>query len=134
MTKQRTRDERKTVLLVEDEPLLIDLYEERFAEEDFNVRTAETGEEALLACSRNPIDLILLDILLPGMNGFEVLRRLKANVDTRDIPVIVLTNLGSEQSDKDKQLAISLGAVDYLVKSYPTPDEMVEIIHRQLVS
>lgn len=132
MTKQPKRNERKTVLLVEDEPLLIDLYEERFSEEDFKVKTAETGEDALIACSRGPIDLILLDILLPGINGFEVLRRLKANVDTRDIPVIVLTNLGSEQSDKDKQLAISLGAVDYLVKSYHTPDEMVEIIHRQL--
>jgi CheY-like chemotaxis protein len=71
---------------------------------------------------------------LPGINGFEVLRRLKANMETRDIPVIVLTNLGSEQSDKDKQLALSLGAIDYLVKSYHTPDEMVEIIKRRLES
>lgn len=121
----------KKVLLVEDEPLLIDLYEERFKEEEFDLITAETGEEALKK-AQDDIDLILLDILLPGINGFEVLRRLKSNMETRDIPVIVLTNLGSEQSDKDKQLALSLGALDYLVKSYHTPDEMVEIIKKRL--
>lgn len=120
------------VLLVEDEPLLIDLYEERFAEESFDLSTAETGEDALKLARAGRVDLILLDILLPGINGFEVLRQLKADIETRDIPVIVLTNLGSEQSDKDKQLALSLGAVDYLVKSYHTPDEMVEIITKRL--
>jgi len=124
----------KTVLLVEDEPLLIDLYEERFKEEDFELKTAETGEDALKVAEQGGVDLILLDILLPGINGFEVLRRLKSNIETRDIPVIVLTNLGSEQSDKDKQLALSLGAIDYLVKSYHTPDEMVEIIQKRLES
>jgi two-component system, cell cycle response regulator len=122
----------KKVLLVEDEPLLIDLYEERFKEEDFDLITAQTGEEALKVAQKAEIDLVLLDILLPGINGFEVLRRLKGNIETRDIPVVVLTNLGSEQSDKDKQLALSLGATDYLVKSYHTPDEMVDIIKKKL--
>ncbi|MDO8649804.1 MAG: response regulator [Candidatus Berkelbacteria bacterium] len=121
----------KKVLLVEDEPLLIDLYQERFSEEDFNLEIARDGNEALKKADLGA-DLILLDILLPGINGFEVLRRLKRNLDTRDIPVIVLTNLGSEQSDSDKQLAFSLGAVDYLVKSYHTPDEMVEIVNKRL--
>lgn len=121
----------KKVLLVEDEPILLDLYEERFSEEDFELLTAETGEEALKLAQKE-VDLILLDILLPGIDGFEVLRRLKANIDTRDIPVIVLTNLGSERSDEDKQLALSLGAIDYLVKSYHNPDEMVSIIKRRL--
>ncbi len=121
----------KRVLLVEDEPLLIDLYQERFNEEDFDLEIARDGNEALKKADHG-VDLILLDILLPGINGFEVLRRLKRNLETRDIPVIVLTNLGSEQSDSDKQLAFSLGAVDYLVKSYHTPDEMVEIINKRL--
>lgn len=123
---------KKRVLLVEDEPLLIDLYRERFGEEEFNLDVAQDGNEALRSAGTLGADLILLDILLPGINGFEVLRRLKNNLDTRDIPVIVLTNLGSEQSDSDKQLAFSLGAVDYLVKSYHTPDEIVEIINRRL--
>jgi len=122
---------KKRVLLVEDEPLLIDLYQERFGEEDFDLAVAQDGDEALKKAAKGA-DLILLDILLPGINGFEVLRRLKRNLDTRDIPVIVLTNLGSEKSDSDKHLAFSLGAVDYLVKSYHTPDEMVEIINKRL--
>lgn len=121
----------KRVLLVEDEPLIIDLYKERFEEEDFALDVAQTGHEALKKANSST-DLILLDILLPGLNGFEVLRQLKRNLATRDIPVIVLTNLGSEQSDKDKRLALSLGAIDYLVKSYHTPDEMVEIINNRL--
>lgn len=139
--KSKRSDEAQTsvkevphVLLVEDEPLLIDLYEERFAEETFELTTAETGEEALELARAGRVDLILLDILLPGINGFEVLRQLKADMETRDIPVIVLTNLGSEQSDKDKELALSLGAIDYLVKSYHTPDEMVSIIKQRLES
>lgn len=121
----------KKILLVEDEPLLIDLYKEAFTEEVFDLQVATTGSEGLKAAKSNP-DLILLDILLPEMNGFEVLRAIKANTKTKNIPVIVLTNLGSEQTDKDKQLALSLGAIDYLVKSYHTPDELVTIVKKLL--
>lgn len=121
----------KKVLLIEDEPLLIDLYETSFDDQDFELEIAKDGEAGLKMAAGQP-DLILLDILLPGINGFEVLRRLKASPKTREIPVIVLTNLGSEKTDKDKQLALSLGAVDYLVKSYHTPDEMIEIITARL--
>jgi len=123
-------DKRK-ILLVEDEPLLIDLYKERFGEESFDCWVATDGKEALRLALKKP-NLILLDILLPGLNGFEILRKLKANLETRDIPVIVLTNLGSEQSDHDRKLAMTLGAIDYLVKSYHTPDELVEIIQKRL--
>lgn len=119
------------VLLVEDDPLLIDLYRERFKEESFELVLATDGREALRLADEKT-DLILLDILIPEINGFEVLRQLKKNPDTRDIPVIVLTNLGNEQSDKDKQLALSLGAVDYLVKTYHTPDDLVEIVKNRL--
>jgi DNA-binding response OmpR family regulator len=121
----------KKILLVEDEPLLIDLYKEAFSENVFDLHVATTGSEGLKAARSNP-DLILLDILLPEMNGFEVLRSIKANSKTKHIPVIVLTNLGSEQTDKDKQLALSLGAIDYLVKSYHTPDELVSIVKKLL--
>lgn len=119
----------KKILLVEDEPLLIDLYKEAFKGGEFELTVATSGTEGLRAAKKIP-DLILLDILLPEMNGFEVLRSLKANNKTKSIPVIVLTNLGSEETDKDKQLAISLGAVDYLVKSYHTPDELVAVVQK----
>ena len=121
----------KKVLLVEDEPLIIELYQEAFEQEDFELEVAVDGQEGLKKAENLP-DLILLDILLPGINGFEVLKELKKNGKTRDIPVIVLTNLGSEQSDSDKHLALSLGAVDYLVKSYHTPDELTEIVKKRL--
>lgn len=122
---------KKTVLLIEDEPLLLDLYQESFSDQGFELTIAKDGHDGLKQAGRQP-DLILLDILLPGLNGFELLRRLKASPKTRDIPVVVLTNLGSEKTDKDKQLALSLGAVDYLVKSYHTPDEIVEVINARL--
>jgi two-component system response regulator CpxR len=122
----------KKILLIEDEPLLIDLYKEAFDEEFFDLQVATTGSEGLKAASKNNPDLILLDILLPEMNGFEVLKSIKANSRTKHIPVIVLTNLGSEQADKDKELALSLGAIDYLVKSYHTPDELISIVKKTL--
>ncbi|HUD20607.1 MAG TPA: response regulator [Candidatus Saccharimonadales bacterium] len=129
----KVKKSRKTILLVEDEPLLLDLYKEAFEESGFELEVAENGQEALKKAGDVP-DLILLDILLPGINGFEILKRLKARADTRDIPVIVLTNLGSEQTDKDRQLALSLGAVDYLVKSYHTPDELVSIVDKRFAA
>ncbi len=122
---------KKKVLMIEDEPLLIDMYSEAFEKEDFTLEIAEDGNEGIRKAANTP-DLILLDILLPGLNGFEVLKRLKDNSRTKDIPVIVLTNLGSEQADKDKRLALSLGAIDYLVKSYHTPEEMAKIIKDRL--
>ena len=123
----------KKILLIEDEPLLIDLYKEIFEPEPVDLSIATTGPEGLKLAKNNP-DLILLDILLPEMNGFEVLRELKKSARTRSIPVIVLTNLGSEETDKDKQLALSLGAVDSLVKSYHTPEDLLKIIKNYLTS
>lgn len=125
---------KKKILLVEDEPLLISLYKETFANQLYVLTVAETGSDALEKVRQDTPNLILLDILLPGMNGFEVLKQLKANTKTKDTPVIVLTNLGSEETDKDRQLAMSLGAVDYLVKSYHTPEDILKIINKYLSS
>jgi len=123
---------KKQLLLVEDDPLITELYLERFKEEDdIRVQAVGNGEEALRVASGD-YDLILLDILLPKLNGFDVLKKLKQNIATRDVPVIILTNLGSEQTNNDKKLALSLGAVDYLVKSYHTPDELVVLVRRRL--
>lgn len=124
----------KKILLIEDEPLLVSLYKETFEDKPYVLFVAETGNDGLEAVQNDRPDLILLDILLPGINGFEVLRRLKESPKTKDIPVIVLTNLGSEETDKDRQLAMSLGAIDYLVKSYHTPDELLKIVGKYLAS
>jgi DNA-binding response OmpR family regulator len=117
----------KRILVIEDDPMLVEMYKERLKMEGFRVSTVGDGKKAI-ARTKEGADLILLDILMPGMNGFEVLKKIKSNKQTKEIPVIVLTNIGSEVTDNDKNLALSLGAADYLIKSLNTPDEVVERI------
>lgn len=122
------------ILLIEDDEMLASMYQERLNEEGYQVNIAGDGEEALEKASGKP-DLILLDIMLPKLNGFEVLKRLKENPGTRHIPVIILTNLGSKNANEDRNLALALGASDYLVKSFHLPNEVVDkikvVLHRQ---
>jgi diguanylate cyclase (GGDEF)-like protein len=82
---------------------------------DYTIFTAKSGEEALDRVAEAPPDLILLDIIMPGINGFEVLRRLKRSPDTRGIPVIIITGL---QSEEDEEKGLVLGAVDYITKPF----------------
>jgi diguanylate cyclase (GGDEF)-like protein len=98
---------------------------------EYSVFTARTGEEALSRVAENPPDLILLDILLPGIDGFEVLRRLKGSPETRLIPVIIITGL---QSDVDEEKGLLLGAVDYITKPFKNTIVMARVkTHIQIV-
>jgi len=115
------------ILLIEDDEMLAAMYQERLQEEGYQVTMAVDGEEALEKVVQKP-DLVLLDIMLPKMNGFEVLKKLKENQTTRHIPVIILTNLGSKNTNEDRNLALALGATDYLVKSFHLPNEVVDKI------
>src|SRR3989338_1842431 len=117
---------KKKILLIEDDQDLAELYDEVLSAK-FDVEIAYDGQEGLQQARKRP-DLILLDILLPSMNGFELLKQLKKDKATADIPVIVLTNLGSKHVDDDKKLALLLGAEDYLVKTYHQPQEILEKI------
>jgi DNA-binding response OmpR family regulator len=121
----------KNILLVEDDTILAEMYQEKLVNEGFKVTIAKEGESALKQAKKRP-SLILLDIMMPGMNGFDVLKHLKADTLTQDIPVIILTNVGSQLADSDKALADSLGAESYLVKSYHTPDEIVKRVEEIL--
>ncbi|MDP9211708.1 MAG: response regulator [bacterium] len=113
------------ILLIEDDPMLTELYQAKLELEGFEVDICTDGKEGLSQAKRLRPDLILLDIMLPEMNGFEVLRKLREHAVTRRIPVIVLTNLGGEQADNDKKLALSLGAKEFLVKTFHLPDDIV---------
>ncbi|OHA70251.1 MAG: hypothetical protein A3F15_01885 [Candidatus Wildermuthbacteria bacterium RIFCSPHIGHO2_12_FULL_40_12] len=115
----------KKILIVEDEQALQKTLGEILTQEGYKVIAASDGEMGLtLAQDSNP-DLVLLDLILPKMSGFEVLKQLKGNNLTKDIPVIVLTNLESvEEVDK----AVSLGATTYLVKSQYSLEELVSKI------
>lgn len=113
------------LLLIEDDNFLRDLITRKIIKEGFQVVGAVDGEEALKKASEENPDLILLDLILPSMDGFEVLRRLKQKPETEKIPVIVLSNLGQKE---DVERAKALGAVDYLIKAHFTPAEIISKI------
>lgn len=118
--------DQKTILLVEDDQILVRMYTRKFEKEGFKVLSAFDGEEGLSRLQQatpNP-NIILLDIMLPKMNGFELLSKIKQEPATKDIPVILLTNLGGGEADRKK--GIDMGAADYLVKSDMTPAQIVE--------
>lgn len=117
------------VLIVEDDPLVLRMYQKVLKFEGMEVFTAENGIDGIEAVKKHKPDLVLLDIMMPKMNGIEVLDRLKADKETADIPVIMLTNLSGEH---DTDNAIKRGAVAYLVKSQYRPKEVVEKVKEVL--
>jgi DNA-binding response OmpR family regulator len=101
------------VLVVDDEPAIVAVVRERLEREGFTVRAVASGEEALAHMDADPADLLVLDVMLPGIDGLEVLRRLRSTGHA--VPVIVLT---ARDEDVDKILGLELGADDYLVKPF----------------
>ncbi len=101
------------ILVVDDEPAIVTVVQERLTREGFAVRAVASGEEALADVERNPPDLVVLDVMLPGIDGFEVLRRLRTT--GYDVPVVVLT---AKDEDIDKIVGLELGADDYLAKPF----------------
>ncbi|MFA6081024.1 MAG: response regulator [Patescibacteria group bacterium] len=112
------------ILLVDDDPLLIRMYQKKFEVDGYQVSTLSDGERVQTEALFFKPDLILLDIMMPKVNGLEALKKIKSDEKTRNIPVILLTNLGGNQDDVDQGL--ELGAVSYLVKSNYTPKSVVE--------
>ncbi|MFH1233177.1 MAG: response regulator [Patescibacteria group bacterium] len=119
------------ILLVEDDNFLLSMYATKFELENFVVVMADDGEKGAKLAVKELPDVILLDIMLPKMDGFEVLKQIKANPKTVKIPVILLTNL----SQKDQiEKGMALGAVDYLIKAHFMPSEVVDKIKSVLKS
>lgn len=112
--------DKKKILLIEDELFVIDLYDRILTQEGYQVLKASDGEQGLELAKQKP-DLILLDIMMPKVNGLEILKRLKSEQDTKNIRVILLTNLGQETVIKQ---AFKLGAEGYLLKMRLTPYEV----------
>jgi len=117
------------ILLVEDDSFLLGMYATKFEMEGFKVIMAEDGEKAVRLAVKEVPDIILLDIILPKVNGFEVLCQLKSSPKTADIPVILLTNLS--QKDEIEQ-GLKMGAEDYLIKAHFMPSEVVDKIKKVL--
>ncbi|MEE8350313.1 MAG: response regulator, partial [Acidobacteriota bacterium] len=112
-----------TVMIVEDEPVNIDILVETLGE-DYEIAVALSGEEALEDIFNLKPDLILLDIRMPGMDGYEVCRRLKADEMTRAIPIVFVTAL---DDTADRRLGLDLGAVDYITKPFEPDDVRAKV-------
>jgi len=119
----------KTILLVEDDPFLIDIYGTKLKEVGFNIIVAEDGDEAMRKIKEEPPDLILLDIVLPNVNGWEILRNIKRDKNLENLKVIILSNLGEKE---EVEKGIEAGATKYLVKAHYTPSEVVKEIREIL--
>ncbi|OGM54300.1 hypothetical protein A3E15_00675, partial [Candidatus Woesebacteria bacterium RIFCSPHIGHO2_12_FULL_42_9] len=102
------------ILIIEDDPLMSRMYQKIFSFEGYEVDVAEDGEDGLAKVRSWGPNLILLDIMMPKMNGMEVLERLKSDPTTKKLPVVILTNLAGQ---KDAETAMGKGAVKYIVKS-----------------
>lgn len=111
------------VLVVEDDSMILDMYVHKFEQEGFAVIRLDRGDGVVELVEREQPALILLDVIMPGLDGFTVLESLKSNDKTKHIPVAMLTNLGQ---DEDKTKGQQLGAVGYIVKSNLTPGEVVK--------
>lgn len=120
----------KKILVIEDEATLQKALVEVLEQTGYDVLSALDGEKGFELATNDIPDLILLDIILPKMDGFEVLKGLKANPKTENIPVIILTNLGDVSS---VQQALELGANSYLVKADFHLDDVIQKVERTLV-
>jgi len=117
----------KKILFIEDEPSLQKTLGAKLKDRGYEVASAFDGEEGVKMASENEPDIILLDIILPKKNGFEVLRELKSRERTKKIPVIILTNL---ENIEEVEKALELGSTTYLVKANYNLDEIVEKIEK----
>lgn len=118
-----------TILIIEDDKFLASLLNKKLEDEGFGVHSALDAEEGLKILEKYEIDLILLDLLLPGMHGFKFLEKIKGARTTKKIPVIILSNLGQKE---DIEKGRALGASAYVVKAELTLDEIVIKINKVL--
>lgn len=112
----------RKILIIEDDKFFREIISKKLQRENFDVATASDGKEAFAYLVSNSPDMIILDLILPGLDGYEILSILKKDKKTSDIPVIILSNLGQEE---EIERARALGATDFMVKINFTLEEIV---------
>ena len=125
------RDQPQRILLAEDDRFLRKAAETTLKQQGYTVITAADGEEALRLARSEPLDLILLDLIMPKLNGFQVLNALKKDAPTAQIPVIILSNLGQ---DRDVQQAMEAGATAYFIKADLSLQALVQRVGETLAA
>jgi len=118
-----------SIVLIEDDPFIKQMYANKIEEMQIKALSALNQDELQSILSKQKVELILLDLVLPNLSGFDILKWLKIKSKAKDIPVIVLSNLSSQT---DISRAFELGAVDYIVKSNYTPTEVMRTIKKHL--
>jgi DNA-binding response OmpR family regulator len=117
------------ILIIEDDRYISKMYQLKLSLDGFDVQLAENGRQGVEKVKDFHPDIILLDILMPELDGFEVLKMVKGDEDTKNIPVLIMSNLGQEDHIEK---GMSLGALGYIVKSQYTPSRVVEKIKEVL--
>jgi len=121
------KEKKIKVLIIEDEKEVSELYKLKLTIDDYDVITAPSGQEGLKKAFKDSPDLIFLDIKMPKMDGFEVLKRLRENSKTKKTPVVILSNFDEEDM---VEKGLMLGADEYLIKSQFTPEEISSKVQR----
>jgi len=119
----------KTILFIEDDKFLRELVVQKLMKEGYETLEAIDGEEGIKKVKEEKPDLVLLDLILPGIDGFEVLSKMKEDPALSSIPVIILSNLVQKE---DVEKGLKMGAVDYLIKAHFTPGEIIDKIKATL--
>ena len=119
----------KKILLIEDDIFLRKVIARKLLKEGYELTEAIDGENGMAKIKEHKPNLVLLDLVLPGMDGFEILGKMKEDLTLSQIPVIILSNLGEK---KDIEKALKMGAKDYLIKAHFTPGEIIERVENTL--
>ena len=123
----------KSILLIEDDPFLVDIYTTKLKGSDFKIDVATDGEQGLRKLSEKKFDLLVLDIVLPQIDGWQILEKIKAlsfNLEHLEgLKIVILSNLGQKE---EVERGMEMGATKYLIKAHFTPSEVVEEITKTL--
>jgi len=119
--------DRKKILIIEDDTFLQGLVANKLQAEGFDVETASTGSQGLTNLGQNTYDIIILDLMLPDVSGFEILKQIRSRETNNKIPVLIFSNLSD---DKDIKQGLDLGATDYLIKANFTLDELSDKVKK----
>jgi len=121
--------DKKKVFIVEDDAFLLKAYQIKFEKEGIDVEVATDGNEAIGMLKNPPASVVMLDLMLPGASGFEVLSAIRKDSKWKDVPVVILSNLGQSQ---DVEKAKGLGVTDYIIKANTRINDIVDKIKKFL--
>ncbi|MCP6718319.1 MAG: response regulator [Patescibacteria group bacterium] len=128
-TKNQGSSAKQKVLIIEDDPFLVDIYTTKLKDLGFSIDVANDGKDGLRKLKEGNFDLLMLDIVLPHIDGWQVLKQINESEEFKNLKVIVLSNLGQKE---EVEKGLKLGAIKYLIKAHYTPQEVIEEIKKVL--